>query len=222
MSKTIMIIGAGPGIAQATAERFARAGFRVILASRNPQRHSAMLRKMDELNAEVVLEKIDASDATQVAELVGRYADSLDVLHYNAGVLHYGADGSLSMRRLSDETVASIVSDTQINISSAMVAIGAAIPPMARRGSGTILLTGGGLGVSPSADLLTLSVGKAGIRSMTQGLFEPLKAQGIHIATVTVATLVSPESTQSAGVGDAFWNLYAEKPTDWTWETPYS
>jgi len=221
MSKTLMIIGAGPGIAQATAERFASAGFRVILASRDPHRHTGLLRKLEELNAEVILEAVDASDAHQVAALVNRYADSLDVLHYNAGVLHYAADGALSLRRLGDESVASLVSDTQINIASALVAIQAALPGMTQRGSGTVLLTGGGLGVAPSADLLTLSVGKAGIRSMTQALFEPLKAHGIHIATVTVSTLVSPESAQSAGVAAAFWDLYAQTPDSWSWETPY-
>jgi short-subunit dehydrogenase involved in D-alanine esterification of teichoic acids len=36
--KTFLSIGSGPGIGIATAERFAREGFRVVLTSRNPEK----------------------------------------------------------------------------------------------------------------------------------------------------------------------------------------
>jgi short-subunit dehydrogenase len=59
---------------------------------------------------------------------------------------------------------------------------------------GRFLLTGGGYSLKPNPDYLSLSIGKAGIRALTYGLFESLKDRGIHVATVIVEALVSPGS----------------------------
>ena len=46
---------------------------------------------------------------------------------------------------------------------------------MGERGSGTILLTGGGFSLAPNPEYISLSIGKAGVRAMTLGMFESLK-----------------------------------------------
>jgi len=222
MSKTLMIIGAGPGIGQATAQRFAAEGYRLILASRSVQRLEAQSKSLRADGIEVVIEAVDANNPHAVADLVSRYAEQIDVLHYNAGVLHYDEAGALQMRPLAVESVDSLVSDLNINIASALAAIRAVLPTMTARGHGSLLLTGGGLAVQPFADLLSLSIGKAGVRTTAQALFEPLKAQGVHIATVTVATLVAPGSQQSREIAEAFWDLNAQPVDAWTWETQYA
>ena len=86
---------------------------------------------------------------------------------------------------------------------------------MEQRRKGTILLTGGGLALAPSAEYLSLSIGKAGIRCLAQALFPQLSAKGIHIATVTVTTTVNPGSEQATGVAEAFWDLHAEPKGRW-------
>ena len=48
----------------------------------------------------------------------------------------------------------------------------------------------------PSPDYLSLSIGKAGIRTPALGLFESLGKEGVHIATVTVATFVNAGSRE--------------------------
>lgn len=224
MKKTLMIIGAGPGIGMSTARQFAKNGFRVVLASRNKARIGAMI---DELHAEnpeydIVSDSVDAYDLQQIDELIHRYDGSLDVLFYNAGVLRYDSEGALQMSPLTNQNLAMIESDIRINITGALAAIRAAVPSMKDRRTGTILLTGGGLALHPMADLLTLSVGKAGIRNMTQGLFESLKESNIHIASVTVAALVSPGSVAANEIANEFWNLYSEQSADWRWEATYS
>ena len=93
---------------------------------------------------------------------------------------------------------------------------------MIRRGSGTILLTGGGFAVSPSPDYLSLSIGKAGIRALAHGLFDRFKEKGIHVATVTVAAFVSPDSKEAEAVAEQFWQLYNQPKGSWTAEVQYS
>ena len=86
---------------------------------------------------------------------------------------------------------------------------------------GTILLTGGGLASEPNPEYLSLSIGKAGIRALAHGLFESLKEKGIHVATVTVAALVSPGSKDAEAVAEQFWLLHNQPEGSWTPEVQY-
>jgi phosphotransacetylase len=59
------------------------------------------------------------------------------------------------------------------------------------------------------------------LRAAAQALFEPMKQRGVHVATVSVSTLVSPGSPQADAVAQAFWALHAQPGGAWTWETVY-
>src|SRR6201998_727426 len=111
--------------------------------------------------------------------------------------------------------------DMQTNIGGALVATQAVARQMSERGSGTILLTGGGLSLAPNPDYISLSIGKAGLRAMTLGMFESLKQKGIHIATVTVHTAVTPDSKEAEAVGEHFWQLHSQPVGKWTAEVKY-
>jgi len=221
MSKTFLSIASGPGIGLATARRFGREGYRVVLAARNVERLQSDAAKLREEGIEATTVQVDAADARSVARVVKSIGLDLEVLHYNAGVLHYGASGGLKTRSLADETIDSLVSDTNVNVSSALAAVHAAVPTMTTQGRGTVLLTGGCLGVQPSADFLALSVGKAGARAIALALFPALKERGIHVATVTVAKLVGPNSREADEVAESFWGLHSERPSEWRAEAVY-
>jgi short-subunit dehydrogenase len=220
--KTYLLIGAGPGIGMATAARFAAAGYHIVLAARNIGRLQQAAASLQARGYSGAATQLDAADPHAVAGLVHSMGSELRVLHYNAGILHYDAAGSLQARPLESESVASLISDSHINAVSAMVAIQAALPALKGQHGASILLTGGGLGIHPAADFLSLSVGKAAIRAMALALFEPLQQRGVHIATVTVSRLVSPGSPQAAGIAEAFWQLHAQQPGEWTFETVYA
>ena len=64
-------------------------------------------------------------------------------------------------------------------------------------------------------------IGKAGIRNLTLALFDSFKDRGVHIATVTVAAFVDPESREATDVAEAFWNLHNQPRESWTAEVRY-
>src|SRR5688500_3692083 len=130
MSKTFLSIASGPGIGLATARRFGREGYRVVLAARNVERLQSDAAKLREEGIEATTVQVDATDARSVARVVKSIGPDLEVLHYNAGVLHYDASGALKTRSLADETIESLVSDTNVNVSSALAAVHAAVPTM--------------------------------------------------------------------------------------------
>jgi short-subunit dehydrogenase len=214
--KTYLGIGIGPGIGYATAARFAREGYRVILAARNVGKLKALASALtaEGYTTEAVI--VDAADPVSVADLVTDVTTRhgvIDVLHYNAA--------NVRQATISTQPLDSFNSDLAVNIGGALAAAHAALPQMQAKRSGTVLFTGGGFGLAPSPDYLSVSIGKAGIRALTLGLFEPNRDAGVHVATVTVATFVSPDSKESGEIADAFWGLHTQAPSEWTAEIIY-
>src|SRR4029078_8241901 len=151
--------------------------------------------------------------ANWIAEVQKEHG-SIDVLHYNAA--------SMRKATLSEQPRDSFNGDLAVNIGAALVAIQAGAPKMEEQKSGAILLTGGGFALAPSPDYLSISIGKAGIREMAQGLFDPVREKGIHGPTVTVCTLVSPESKEALSVAEQLWQLYTQSTESWTAERNYT
>jgi short-subunit dehydrogenase len=214
--KTFLSIGAGPGIGFATAERFAKEGFGVVLAARTIAKTRELAERLISKGYKADVRKVDASDPGGVAELVAEVQNkhgSIDVLHYNAA--------SARKATLSEQPRDSFNGDLTVNIGGALVAAQAVAPKMEQQKSGAILLTGGGFALAPSPDFLSISIGKAGIRALARGLFEPFRDKGIHVATVTVCMLVSPGSQEAASVAEQFWHLYSQPKDSWTVEANY-
>lgn len=142
-------------------------------------------------------------------------------LSYASQDADYNA-ASIRKATVAEQPKASFNQDLAVNVGGALVATQAVARQMSERGSGTILLTGGGFSLAPNAEYISLSIGKAGVRAMTLGIFESLKQQGIHIATVTVHTAVTPDSKEAEAVAEHFWQLYRQPLGNWTAEVTYS
>jgi NAD(P)-dependent dehydrogenase (short-subunit alcohol dehydrogenase family) len=209
MSKSIMIVGAGPGIGQAVARRFGRAGWSVVLAGRSSERLACLTA---DLEAEGIAAHAIQADATDPAALraaiaqADRLTGGLTTIHFNAAVVR--------QQDLFSMADAEVASDLAINIAGGLHTIRAAVELFGDRG-GTILVTGGGLGVTPHASYASLGVGKAALRNIVQALAEPLRAKGIHIAIATVATLVTPNSPEASAVGELLWSMAADRQDAW-------
>jgi NAD(P)-dependent dehydrogenase (short-subunit alcohol dehydrogenase family) len=215
--KTFLSIGAGPGMGIATAERFAREGFQIVLSARDPAKLQLLADQLIAQGHMAQVRTVDAADPSSVSSLVAsaeRDFGGIDVLHYNAA--------SLRGATLADQPVDTFNSDLAVNIGGALVGIQAAASKMIERGVGTILLTGGGLALNPAPGYLSLSIGKAGIRTLALGLFDGFKAKGIHVATVTVAGAITPGSEQAAEVAEKFWLLHSQPEDSWDCESVYT
>lgn len=212
MSKSLFIIGAGPAIGQATAERFGREGWAIILGSRSP-------RTMDPLVSSLLGKGIDAHglvvdatdpDAVRAAmRNASRMGNGLSAVLYNAAFVR--------QQDLFSMTDAEIQSDLAVNVTGGLHTIRAATEFFGAAG-GTILVTGGGLAIAPHPDYASLGLGKAALRNLVQGIAPRLAQRGIRIAMATVATLVAPQSAEADGVAETFWQLAT---TGQGWEANY-
>lgn len=215
--KTLVIIGAGPGMSQATAERFAKEGFRVILAARTASKTQGLADQLKAKGYTAEARTVDAGDPASVASLIEgvlKQYGTIEVLHYNAAAIRQAS--------LLDQPRETFNSDLAVSIGGALTAAQTVAPSMIKQGAGSILLTGGGFALSPPPDFLALGIGKAGIRALAQGLFDDMKSKGVHVATVLVAKFVNPDTADARAVADHFWSLHTEPRDKWSWEVQFS
>lgn len=215
--KTFLSIGAGPGMGFATAERFAREGFRVVLAARSLEKTRELAQRLTSRGFQAEARTVDAADPSSIAALVSeteRAFGTVDVLHYNAAAMRKA--------NIGDQPAATFNQDLAINIGGAQAAVQAVVPGMTQRGGGDILLTGGGFALAPSPEYLSLSIGKAGIHALAQGLFDSLAERNIHVSTVTVAGFVSPSTQDVENVASLFWSFHKQERSAWTREETYT
>jgi NAD(P)-dependent dehydrogenase (short-subunit alcohol dehydrogenase family) len=214
--KTFLSIGSGAGIGFATAERFAKEGFQVALSNRTLPKGRELADRLKAKGYRAEARTVDTADPESVAALIAdvqRELGAIDVLHYNTA--------SMREATLTEQPRDTFGADLAVNIGGALVAAQAAGRQMRERGSGTILLTGGGYSLKPSPQFISLSIGKAGIRALTLGTFESLKQEGIHIATVTIEVAIKPDSQDAERVAELFWRLHSEPIARWTAEVKY-
>lgn len=182
------IIGAGPGIGQACARAFAHDGHDVALIARRPNRLQESLRELRLASGRRI--EAYAADAASETSLLGAIeAATADLgapalLIYNAASAELGKPTTIPVDRLVEEF--------RVNVAGALVAARAVAPAMVRRGSGSILFTGGGSAYEPAAEYAALSLGKAALRSLTYTLAQELGRSGVHVGMVTVFGFVQP------------------------------
>lgn len=215
-----VVVGMGPGLGLAIAERFATAGHRVVGLGRVPRKVTGSVAALHERGLAVELRTADASDAERlrtVIEGIEREAGPVEVIVYNA----YRASFAPPSRMRPDDVVA----DFRVNLLGALAAAQAVLPGMRQRGRGTILFTGGGLALDPTAwlDAASLAVGKAALRNLAYSMNAELAPAGIHVGTVTVDGMIQPgTSLAPEKVAEVFWEMYQASGTTRPAERVYS
>ena len=92
---------------------------------------------------------------------------------------------------------------------------------MAERGSGTIVITGG-MPVPPP-EATSLSLGKAGVRALTDLLGRAYGEAGVHVATVTVCGPVEPGTPfDPDDIAEHYWRLHAQSRDEWEHEVVHA
>lgn len=207
MKKSILIIGAGPGLSLGVAEKFAAEGFSISLISRSTANLEKIKSELEKKDIDVAYAVADAANTDQLEKAIktlSTRAFGFDVVLYNAAVV--------KAKDIMEESSADLIHEFTVNVAGAVTSLQATYPGIKQK-QGAFLLTGGGLGVNPLAAYGSLSLGKAGIRSLAYQLHERLKEEGIYVGLLTVAGFIKPDSdTHSPQVlADLFWKLYTDR-----------
>jgi NAD(P)-dependent dehydrogenase (short-subunit alcohol dehydrogenase family) len=207
-----IVIGAGPGIGQAVARRFAREGLPVAVVARRRQSVDAAAAALASTGVPVLPLTADSADEAALRAALDKAVSEFgppDVVVYNAAIIQRDRPGELSTRAHLDAWA--------VNVVGALTAAAHIVPGMAERGRGTFIVTGGM--PEPDPAYTSLSLGKAGVRALTSLLNAEYGPAGVHVATVTVYGHVVPGTAfDPDDIADHYWRLHTQPRDAWQLE----
>ncbi|MEV4221911.1 SDR family NAD(P)-dependent oxidoreductase [Nonomuraea sp. NPDC049725] len=204
-----VIIGAGPGIGQAVARRFAREGLSITLVARSGRTLRAVGEAVAAEGVPVLRLEADSTDEAALRAALDeavRAHGVPDVVVYNAAIIRADRPGELSVRGHMEAWA--------VNVVGALNAAARLAPAMAARGHGTFLVTGGM--PEPKPQYVSLSLGKAGVRTLVTLLDQEYGSAGVHVASVTVAGPVAPGTDfDPDDIAEHYWRLHTQPRPEW-------
>ena len=210
----LLLVGAGPGLGEAVAHRFAVGGFRVTLLARSNDKLADLAGGLADTGAEIGTIEADASDP----EGLGARLAVLYRGERAPGVIIYNAVMGAPDQLLS-ATVDHLQAAYAVDVISAIVVAQVAAPAMKAAGFGTMIVTGGGFADHPIPTLATVSLGKAALRSAATMLGADLEPDGIRVATLTIAgQIVAGTAFDPARIAERYWDVVQ---TDGPWQAEF-
>jgi NAD(P)-dependent dehydrogenase (short-subunit alcohol dehydrogenase family) len=206
----VVVVGVGPGIGLAVARRFAREGMSAGLVARSEATVKAAAEQLG--GADVLPVTADVTDEVGLRTALDRVVEAFgvpEVVVYNAALIQSDRVGDLTAQQHRDAWA--------VNVVGAITTAAHLAPSMAERGSGSFLITGGM--PLPKPDYVSLSLGKAGVRTLVALLHQQYGAAGVHAASVTVSGGVGPGTGwEPDEIANHYWRLHQQAPADWIQE----
>ena len=205
--KTIAVLGAGPGLGIHIGKEFGNHDFRVILLARGEDALRDYVRELSQADIEADYHVVDCSDNLSIMSALSAVSQKyggIDVLAYNTAVLLGGSPLTLT----PDE----LVERYQVDVAGALCAVQQVVPYMKEQKSGAILLTGGGLALDPSPNVLSVSIHKAALRALAAALRKELSGDGIYTGIVTIKGGIGMDAYYSPErIAALFYQLYEKQ-----------
>lgn len=181
MTKTVLITGATSGIGAACAEKFAAAGYRLILNGRNAQRLAEMSKALrDSTDAEILELVFDVRDRDSIFAAIEHVPESwsaIDVLINNAG-LALGLEKEYQGNTDDWDTMV----DT--NIKGLLYVTRAVVPGMVERGRGHVINIGSVAGDAAYAGGNVYCATKAAVKALSDGLRIDLAETPVRVTNI--------------------------------------
>jgi short-subunit dehydrogenase len=209
--KHVLILGAGPGLSSAVAQRFGREGFEVTLLARSERNLTEVAERLRAENVTVNTVTGDAADTQQFRETLESIAAEATpgVVIYNACVI--------APADLLSVDVDFLHSTYAVDVLGAISAVQVFTPAMREAGSGTFIATGGYASVFPWWEYASIALDKAALRNSVAMLHDQLKPEGVHVAGVTITGPIAPGTPAAPEVlAESFWDLHTQPQAEWT------
>lgn len=206
MKKTIVIVGAGPGLGNAVGKQFGKNEFRVVLLARREEALQGYERELGAEGIEVYTHTADAAEGDSLRaalDWVQQEFGAPDVVVYNVGITTPDAE---------DMTGEELVRHFRADVAGAYdCARLVATEEFAAKG-GAIIFTGGGLALYPVHFFTPLSIDKAALRALAYTLHEQWAPRGIFVGTVTVSGTIGGDAYFAPErIAESYWQLYTER-----------
>ncbi|MHB8730868.1 MAG: 3-oxoacyl-ACP reductase family protein [bacterium] len=198
-----VVTGAGRGLGQAIAERFAAEGARVALWDVDAAAAVAAAAGLDpERGGRAIASRVDVTDEAAVgravSETVGRFG-RLDVLVNNAGISRH--------RPFAEMSVEMFDAVMRVNVTGTFICCRAVVPVMTRQGRGKIVnIASLAARTGRPGVAVNYAASKGAVISLTQTLAREVGPAGIYVNAVAPGPILTDQTRQYAPDVFATWN----------------
>lgn len=227
-NRTALVVGAGPGLGEAVARRFAEAGWTVGLTARTAARVESLAAALTtETDGRGVPAPGDATDRDEVAAAVETTRDAggeIDALVYTVY-----AD-SAEHRAFADTTAEDLDHAYETELKGLFHFAKQVAPEMRDRG-GAILATGSVLSTAGAPEVAARSASRAGVRELCRSMARELGPDGVHVAHVLVDGWIDDPAVRErnpdrgddlwldpAEMADTYYHLATQDRAAWSFE----
>jgi len=219
MRKTIVVVGFGPGISTAVAEKFGSSGFTVALVGRNADRLTAGALGLKAKGIEAASFPADAADPAATRDALAKVRATLGPI----AVLHWNAAGGATVPDLVAADATAIRGIFNVPVVALLAAVREVLPDLKGSKEGAVLVTNGAFGeIDPQLDAyavgsgaMGLALGNAAKHKLVGLLHARLKPEGVYVGEVMVAGTVKGSAwdrgsanVDASTVAGKFWDLF--------------
>lgn len=181
--KVAIVTGGASGIGLATVKRFAAEGASVVIVDRNADLGEVAAKEVDGRFVSA-----DVGSADDWRAVVGEAESAfggIDIAYLNAGV----TTGEADITKLTDEQYDRIM---RANVDGVVLGLRATVPPIEKRGGGSIVATASLAGLIAFALDPIYTMTKHAVVGMVRGVAPQLQAKNITINAVCPGVVATP------------------------------
>ena len=182
-----IVTGAGRGIGEGIAKRFAREGAAVVAAQRTPEEGDRVVEEIVADGGRAISVRTDVGDPESVEALVKKTLEaygSLDAIVNNAGV------GLI--RSVVDTSMDEYDTLMDINLRGVFLCMKYAIPPMLEQGSGSVINIASVASFVAFPDDAAYCASKGGVLMLTRQAALDYSAKGVRINAICPGFIETP------------------------------
>jgi NAD(P)-dependent dehydrogenase (short-subunit alcohol dehydrogenase family) len=236
-------VGIRWGVGGAIAQKFAQAGFFVVLTTRQAANAQALEKAITEQGGHSMIVELDLVAPESIARAfatIRSHAGDPDVLIYNAGYLE-GRDLPADKELLEHVPVEIFETAQHIASRGPFLVAQEVLPAMRRRGSGSFLISNNQHSLRGRKRLTgqSLYYPRVMMRTLAQVLTEEYSEHGVHVANVVIDGTIDSPGTRAlpraqqhpevvmnpVKIAEAFYYLHTQDRSCWTHElqlTPFA
>jgi short-subunit dehydrogenase len=213
MSKSIAVFGAGPGLGQAVAHRYAREGYTVVLVARRPEPLDLLAKDLRSTGARahVITADLSHTDAMpRLAEQIRAKVGNLDAFYYAPTP----GGAFVPAAKLTPQQAQDFM---PLSFYTLLALVQEFLPHMLEQGDGAILTAQGASSVQGLPKLSGPGPAQAAQRNYLQSLHAEVAEKGVYVGMLYIGAAIEKsafhtEMEKAKAAGEPVWEMPSVDP----------